>query len=131
MKLLLDTHIWLWSALEPDRISRRVARALASKANELWLSPISVWELTFLHRKGRANTPQDIATWVADSMDELKLIEAPITIEVALAVSMLDFPHGDPGDHFLAASAKIFNLTLVTGDRNLIDLPGMRVMANR
>ena len=131
MKLLLDTHIWLWSALEPDRISRRIARELASQANELWLSPISVWELTFLHRKGRANTPQDIATWVASSIDELRLIEAPITIEVALAVSRLDFPHGDPGDHFLAASAKVFDLTLVTADRNLIDLPGIRVMANR
>ena len=130
-ELLLDTHIWLWSALEPDRISRRVAREFASQANELWLSPISVWELTFLHRKGRANTPQDIATWVASSIDELGLIEAPITIEVALAVSTSDFPHGDPGDHFLAASAKVFDLTLVTADRNLLDLRGIRAMANR
>ena len=131
MRLLLDTHIWLWSALEPDRISRRVARELTAQANELWLSPISVWELTFLYRKGRAKTPQDIATWVANSVDELRLTEAPITIEVALALSALDFPHGDPADHFLAATARVFDLTLVTADRNLIGLPGIRVMANR
>jgi PIN domain nuclease of toxin-antitoxin system len=131
MKLLLDTHIWLWSSLEPRRISRRVAKELLNQENELWLSPISVWELTFLHRKGRAKTPQDIPTWVVASMHELRLTEAPLTIEVALAVSALDFPHGDPADHFLAATAKVFDLTLVTADTNLIDLRGIKVLANR
>jgi PIN domain nuclease of toxin-antitoxin system len=131
MRLLLDTHIWLWSALEPHRISRRVAREISDQENELWLSPISVWELTFLHRKGRARTPQDIPTWVASSMEELRLTEAPLTIEVALAVSSLDFPHGDPGDHFLAATAKVFDLTLVTADTNLINLAGIQVLPNR
>jgi PIN domain nuclease of toxin-antitoxin system len=131
MKLLLDTHIWLWSSLEPHRILRRVAKELLDQENELWLSPISVWELTFLHRKGRAKTPQDIPTWVAGSMQELRLTEAPLTIEVALAVSALDFPHGDPADHFLAATAKVFDLTLVTADANLIDLRGIKVLANR
>jgi PIN domain nuclease of toxin-antitoxin system len=131
MKLLLDTHIWLWSSLEPHRISRRVAKELLDQGNELWLSPISVWELTFLHRKGRANTPQDIPAWVAASMQDLRLTEAPLTIEVALAISALDFPHGDPADHFIAASAKVFDLTLVTADANLIDLRGIKVLANR
>ena len=42
MKLLLDTHIWLWSTLEPQRLARRVGKALADPANELWLSPVSV-----------------------------------------------------------------------------------------
>lgn len=131
MKLLLDTHIWLWSSLEPHRILRRVAKELLDQENELWLSPISVWELNFLRRKGRAKTPQDIPTWVAGSLQELRLTEAPLTIEVALAVSALDFPHGDPADHFLAATAKVFDLTLVTADTNLIDLRGIKVLANR
>lgn len=131
MRLLLDTHIWLWSTLQPHRISRRVAKELSDEENELWLSPISVWELTVLHRKGRAKTPQDLPIWVATSMEQLKLTEAPLTIEVALAVSALDFPHGDPGDHFIAASAKVFDLTLVTADKNLIGLQGINVMANR
>ena len=48
MKLLLDTHIWLWSVLEPHRLSRRVAKALQDSSNELWLSPISIWELIVL-----------------------------------------------------------------------------------
>lgn len=131
MRLLLDTHIWLWSALQPHRISRRVAKELSDEENELWLSPISVWELTFLHRKGRTKTPQDIATWVGRSIEELRITEAPLTIEVALAISALDFPHGDPGDHFLAATAKVFDLTLVTADANLINLAGIQVLPNR
>ncbi len=48
MKLLLDTHIWLWSALDPARLSRRVAAALENPTNELWLSPISLWEVLTL-----------------------------------------------------------------------------------
>jgi len=108
-----------------------VAKELLDQENELWLSPISVWELNFLRRKGRAKTPQDIPTWVAGSLQELRLTEAPLTIEVALAVSALDFPHGDPADHFLAATAKVFDLTLVTADTNLIDLRGIKVLANR
>ena len=131
MKLLLDTHIWLWSALDPQRLTRRVARELADPENELWLSPISVWELTVLQRKGRLDEPKNLPDLVAETMKDLQLIEAPITIEVALAVHSLDFPHGDPGDHLLAACAKVFDLTLVTADRNLIELSGIRVLANR
>jgi len=130
VKLLLDTHIWLWSTLQPEKISPRVAKALTNQENELWLSPISVWELNLLHGKGRVKGPDDVPLWVARSVEELRLTEAPLTIEVALAVSALDLPHGDPADHFLAATAKVFDLTLITADRNLIHAPGLSVIAN-
>jgi PIN domain nuclease of toxin-antitoxin system len=53
MKLLLDTHIWLWSLLEPRRLSGRVAKALADSRNELWFSPVSTWEiLIFFAERG-------------------------------------------------------------------------------
>jgi PIN domain nuclease of toxin-antitoxin system len=129
--LLLDTHIWLWTSLEPDRLSRRVAGALSSEENELWLSPISVWELTSLDRKRRVSTPEPISTWVAKSIAELRLLEAPLTIDVALAMSDLDLPHGDPADHFLVASAKVLDLTLVTADEKLISAPGIKILASR
>ena len=131
MKFLLDTHIWLWSTLEPQRLVRRVEKALADPANELWLSPVSVGELVVLLRKGRLTLPNDIATWVANTMQDLQLTEAPLTVEVALTIGSIDFPHGDPADHFLAATAKVFALTLVTADENLINLPGIQVLANR
>ena len=131
MRLLLDTHIWLWSVLEPERIARRVERALADPTNELWLSPISVGELIVLLRKGRLALPKDLSSWVMQTMTDLDLSEAPLTVEVALAVSSLNFPHGDPADHFIAATAKLLDLTLVTADAYLIGLPGIRVLANR
>jgi len=131
VKLLLDTHIWLWSMLEPQRLTRRVEKALADPANELWLSPVSVAELTALLRKGRLTLPHDIQTWVAKTVEDLQLTEAPLTIEVALAISSMSFPHGDPADHFLSATAKVFNLTLVTADLHLINLPGIQILPNR
>jgi len=64
-------------------------------------------------------------------MQDLELTEAPLTVEVALAISSINFPHGDPADQFLAATAKVFDLTLVTADEYLMHLPGIRVLANR
>jgi PIN domain nuclease of toxin-antitoxin system len=130
VKLLLDTHIWLWVALQPQKLSKRVANELANEKNELWLSPISVWELMLLDRKGRVQTPQEIQVWVRSSMEDLQISEAPFTVEVALAVLSLKLPHGDPADHFLAATAQAFDLTLVTADRNLIRAPGISVIPN-
>jgi PIN domain nuclease of toxin-antitoxin system len=53
VKLLLDTHIWIWSFLEPRRIAPRTAEVLQDPINEKWLSPISLWELMTLVEKGR------------------------------------------------------------------------------
>ena len=53
MKLLLDTHIFVWSIANPARLSRRAAKVLADPRNELWISPVTTWEILFLYRKGR------------------------------------------------------------------------------
>ena len=131
MNLLLDTHIWIWSVLEPQRLSRRVARALTNPRNQLWLSAISVWELLLLHRKHRIELEEEAGSWVRKTLDTLQVNEAPMTIDVALEVSALNLPHGDPADHFLVATAKVLGLTLVTADERLINASGISVMANR
>ncbi|MGA2185086.1 MAG: hypothetical protein ABSH47_18865 [Bryobacteraceae bacterium] len=64
MKLLLDTHIWLWSLLDPARIPKPVAKVLGNPANELWLSPISTWEILDLCRKGRIVLEPNAAVWI-------------------------------------------------------------------
>jgi PIN domain nuclease of toxin-antitoxin system len=131
MRLLLDTHVWLWMAFEPSRIAPRLREVLANPENELWLSPISVWELTLLCRKGRIRVSPDVPTWVAKTIHELHLTEAPLTVEVALAVSSLKLLHNDPADGFIAATAKEFELTLVTADAQLARLHGISVLQNR
>ena len=131
MKYLVDTHIWLWGSMQPDRISQRVTKILDDSQNELWLSPVSVWELTILCRKGWFKLQPDISTWVAENLSNSRFKEAPLTVEVALAISSINFSHGDPADQFLAATAKVFDLTLITADDHLLKLPGIRVLANR
>ena len=131
MKLLLDTHIWVWSVNEPRRLSGRVARALTNQRNELWLSPISVWELVMLTEKRRIELDEDAVSWTRRTVEQLQLHEAPLTTEVALETSALRLPHSDPSDRLIAASAKVFDLTLVTADEKLIAAPGIKVLANR
>lgn len=130
MKLLLDTHIWLWSLGEPHRLSPRVAKELGNQQNELWLSPISMWEAFLLFRKKRIQISTDFTTWLANSLSGFPVIEAPLTFEVARTLPTLEVPHEDPADLFLAATAKAFELTLITADRNLIKTKGISVLAN-
>lgn len=119
MKLLLDTHIWIWSLLEPSKIAPRIAKALGNPANEKWLSPISVWEFRVLVEKGRIKLNMGLEEWIAQALTEFSPREAPLTTEVVLAMSKVQLPHRDPADAFLAATAKVFQLTLVTADTRL------------
>jgi PIN domain nuclease of toxin-antitoxin system len=130
MKLLFDTHIWIWSVGDPQRLSRRVAKALEEVQNQLWLSPVSIWEALLLHRKGRLKVPEGFSTWVTRALTTMPLTEAPLNFEVAAALTAVNLPHSDPADHFLAASAKAFGLTLITSDRNLIRTKEISVMKN-
>jgi PIN domain nuclease of toxin-antitoxin system len=130
MKLLLDTHIWIWSVSEPQRLTRRVAKELDNAQNQLWLSPVSIWETLLLHRKGRLIIPEGFSTWVTKALTTMPLTEAPLTFEVAEALSTINLPQSDPADLFLAASAKVFGLTLITSDRNLVRTPGISVLEN-
>lgn len=131
MRLLLDTHIWLWSLVEPARLAPAVARALEDPASELWLSPISTWELCLLAARGRVAVRGEPAAWVAEALRRVPLHEAPLTHEVALAAAALELPHRDPADRFLAATAAVFELTLVTADERLLAALGVSTLANR
>ena len=130
MKLLLDTHIWLWSLLEPSRLGRRTAAALDDPANELWLSPISVWETLMLAERRRVVLQPDAERWIRATLERLPFREAPLNVEVALASRALRIPSDDPADRFLAATARVFELTLVTADLRLRQIPHVTVLAN-
>ena len=131
VRLLLDTHIWLWSLLEPQRLSRRVSKELADPANQLWLSPISVWETLILCQKGRLVLNEDPPAWIAKAMRASPVAEAPLNTEVAVETAKIRLPHRDPADHFLVATARVLELTLVTADDQLIQARQARVLASR
>jgi PIN domain nuclease of toxin-antitoxin system len=107
-----------------------VAKELDDRQNELWLSPISMWEAFLLFRKKRIQIDTDFTAWLAASLNAFPVIEAPLTFEVARTLPTLEMPHEDPADLFLAATAKAFGLTLITADRNLIKTEGVSVLAN-
>ena len=127
MKLLLDTHIWLWSLLEPSRLGSHVRHELVNPQNELWLSPVSTWEALSLIAKGKIEVPGDLAEWVASATQNLR--EAPLTHEIVFAAQQLPLPH--PADRFLIATAQTLDLTLVTADARLLGLGEIRTLANR
>ena len=129
MKLLLDTHIWLWSLREPDRLGARVRREFNDPENELWLSPISTWEALLLHEKGKIHLNVDVADWTRRATERFR--EAPLTHEIAMAAHGLTLLHADPADRFLAATAKVLGLTLVTADKKLLGLGEIATLANR
>ena len=131
MKLLLDTHIWLWGLLDPERLTPAVRRALQSPENELWLSPISVWEALILVERGRLTVKRPVTEWVEEMVQALPRREAPLTHEIAVASRQLKLSHQDPADRFLAATAKVMGLTLVTADARLLRSKEYAVLANK
>lgn len=130
MKLLLDTHIWLWALLEPERLSPTVRAALTDGRHELWLSPISVWEALLLAERGRVRVDTSPTEWVEQMVRALPRREAVLTHDIAIASRGLTLSHEDPADRFLAATAKVLGLTLVTADARLLATTEYEVMAN-
>ena len=128
MNLLLDTHIWIWSKLDPKRIGRRAAEELSKNTNELWLSSVSVWETLVLMQQGRIRVKDPFA-WVERAAEQLR--EAPLTREIVSIGFGMPLPHADPADRFLAATAKVLKLTLVTADQRLLGLGEIASLANR
>ena len=129
MKLLLDTHIWIWSQLAAEKISLRVKRALENEANEVWLSPISVWELLLLVEKRRIALDREVGDWATEAASTLK--EALLTSEIVLEARRFTLPHDDPADRFLVATARMLGLTLVTSDARLLASKAVSTLPNR
>jgi PIN domain nuclease of toxin-antitoxin system len=133
LKLLLDTHIWVWSLQDPDLLATKVVQALTDAGNELWLSPISVWELLLLAERKRVEikAPLTAEQWVDEALARVPLHDAPLNRQVATMSREIALHHEDPADRFIAATAAIYDLTLVTADERLLRGTGYRKLANR
>jgi len=131
MKLLLDTHIWLWSVTNPKRIPRRAARELESPKNELWLSPISVWETVSLLELGRLKVKGDPWRWLDQVLAAAVFRDASFTRDVATRAAEVHLPYRDPADRLLVATARVHGLTLVTADQRLLDQTQCPVLRER
>jgi PIN domain nuclease of toxin-antitoxin system len=131
VKLLLDTHIWVWSHVAPERLAPKVAAAVSAEGAEIWLSPISVWEFLLLVERGRLTLAIEAETWIDAAFTNAAIREAPLNREVARRSRTVNVPHQDPADRFLAATAQVYDLTLVTDDEHLLRGRGFAKLANR
>jgi PIN domain nuclease of toxin-antitoxin system len=123
VKLLLDTHVWLWALLEPARLRREVSAQLASADNEKWISPISVWETLLLGERGRLKLEPDPESWVRAQLRRAPIRQIALDHEVAIQSRQLRASHDDPADRFIAATARVHELILVTADARLLRRP--------
>jgi PIN domain nuclease of toxin-antitoxin system len=128
VRLLLDTHVIVWAAGEAGRFDRRVARALTDPRNELWMSPVSAWELALLCERRRLALRPDVGRWLERATEGLGLREAPLTSAIALESRRLDVGTEDPADRFIAATARAYDCTLVTADTALRRIAGQTVL---
>jgi PIN domain nuclease of toxin-antitoxin system len=118
---LLDTHVWYWGLTAPDRLKTRARKAIERSRDDLWLSPVSVWELLVLAGRGRLRLDSDPRLWVREALLQTPAQEAALTHEVALRSHEVALPHGDPADRFLVATALCYDLVLATADEVLIE----------
>ncbi len=119
MKLLLDTHVLLWAAGQPQRLSRAARKLLNSPQNELLFSAASLWEITIKHTLGRDDFRVDPRVLRRGLLDN-GYTELSISSQHAVSIDSLPPLHKDPFDRLLLAQALTEGITLVTSDARLV-----------
>jgi len=116
MKLLLDTHIFIWWVDEPEKLSAAAISALEDEANELLLSVASVWEMQIKIQLGKLKLSLPLKELVKNQQDTNDLRVSPVALTHVLALDSLPFHHKDPFDRLLIAQCMAEGLTIVTAD---------------
>jgi PIN domain nuclease of toxin-antitoxin system len=112
MRLLLDTHVFLWAVTANPRL-KPGTRDFLSRADAVYVSAVSIWEIAIKARLGRIDAD---AAFLADAIDSSGFIELPVTAHHAAAVAKLPLHHTDPFDRLLVAQAFLEPLRFVTAD---------------
>lgn len=123
MKFLLDTHIFLWAAYEPDRLSARAIALLNDSDHELLFSAASIWEIAIKNGLGREDFKVDARLLRRGLLDN-DYGELAITSEHAVFLENLPPIHKDPFDRILVAQAMVEGITLLTADSIVAKYPG-------
>ena len=119
MRYLLDTHIWLWSLLTPDKLNNNVEEVLRNNDNEFYISPITIWETLILAERGRIELYPTPEEWIVVALERSSVKEAKLSHAIAIKSRSVQLPHKDPADRFIAATAFEYDLTLITVDEKL------------
>ena len=129
MQIICDTHIPLFWANAPSRLSRCAAAALEKgrQDGQLAIADISLWEIALLHERGRLRLPDDVPAveYLSRLLQALRLNVLPITANIAVLSRSSLFQHGDPADRLIAATALHGGWPLITADEKLRALPDL------
>ena len=117
MKLLLDTHCWLWMQASPERFSPGAQALVDDPDNVLLLSPVSAWEISTKYALGRLTLPIPPAEYVPSRMKSSGVDALPLQHSHALQVASLPWHHRDPFDRLLIAQAQVESLPILSADR--------------
>jgi PIN domain nuclease of toxin-antitoxin system len=123
MRLLLDTHIFLWYITNDSRLSPEVADTIRDERNEVYLSVVSVWEALVKYQLGRLNLPSPADQYLQVRQDQHRIVSLPLD---ALAVSqLLKLPshHRDPFDRMLICQSLEHDLFIATSDEQMMKYP--------
>ncbi len=123
MKLLLDTHLLLWAAGEPQRLSKRARTLIGNPENELLFSAASLWEVAIKRGLGREDFKVDARLLRRGLLDN-GYTELPIISDHVVATESLPLIHKDPFDRILVAQATVEGVTLLTIDPLVSEYPG-------
>ena len=125
-----DTHVLLFWALAPQQLSPTALNGLerAAKAGALACADIVLWEIALLAHKQRIRLSVPTGQFIEDLLQGLRLVTLPITPAIAVRAQADFFQHKDPADRLIAATALAFDAPLITRDRKLALLPGLRVI---
>ncbi|HEX3185769.1 MAG TPA: type II toxin-antitoxin system VapC family toxin [Pyrinomonadaceae bacterium] len=116
MKLLLDTHIFIWWVDQPEKLSLAALSALEDEANELLLSVASVWEMQIKIQLGKLKLSLPLKELINNQQETNDLMVSPVALTHVLALNSLPFHHKDPFDRLLIAQSIEEKLTIVTAD---------------
>lgn len=117
MKILLDTHAFLWAVMDSDRLSDRARHLIGDPDNDLCLSAASAYEIAVKAAKGHLRLPEDPSTYIRTRIATLGLRPLPVTVEHATEAAMLPPIHADPWDRLLIAQARLESIPILTADR--------------
>jgi len=123
LKLLLDTHLLLWAANEPEKLSAKAVSLMSAPAHQLIFSAASIWEIAIKNSLGRADFEVD-ARLLRRGLFDNDYTELTITSAHAVFVESLPLIHKDPFDRILVAQATVEGFTLLTADSAVAKYPG-------
>lgn len=129
MKILLDTHCWLWMKAAPERFSGEALKLLEDTSNDIYLSAVSAWEIAIKYALGKLPLPMSPREYMLSRMEGSDIKALPITHAHALQVAELPKHHRDPFDRLLIVQANMENLALLSADAKFSDYDVEMILA--